>query len=142
MPPDFDRPVCARSYHFSCLCWMMFCPSNDFVMNFRRGVRLHDFRLKYRQSEEDVEPVKLTYIDQIPSPHLTLLIAANHSSLGIAKTSAATIGLIDMAREVVQHLPGGTIHEAYMVVESGNKVGLGILGRYHRCYGIYQGGLC
>jgi len=119
----------------------MFCPSNDFVMNFGRGVWLHHFRLKFRQSVEDVEPVKLTYIDQIPSPHLTFLVATNHSSLGMAETSAATIGLIDMAREVVQHLPCSTIHEAYVVVESGNKIGLGILSRYHRCYRFCQGGL-
>lgn len=139
--PDFDGPVCTCSYHLSCLCWMMFRPSNDFVMNFGRGVWLHHFRLKFRQSVKDVEPVKLTYIDQIPSPHLTFLVATDYSSFGMTETSATTIGLIDMAREVVQHLPSGTIHEAYVVVESGNKISLGILSRYHRCYRFCQGAL-
>jgi len=50
------------------------------------------------------------YVQQIPSPYLTIFVSADHTSLSLTETSAATIGLVDVTGKVVEHLPCRRVH--------------------------------
>jgi len=46
MPPDFYSAICATCDHLPSIYGVVFCPSDDLVMNFRWRIRLQDRSLK------------------------------------------------------------------------------------------------
>ena len=54
----------------------------------------------------------------------------------MTETGPATVGGDGRALEVVQHLPGGRVHEADVRVERRREIRLAVLRGHHRSYGI------
>ena len=68
-----------------------------------------------------------------------MLVATEHRRLPVPEAGADTVRRARVALEVVQHLPGGHVHEPDVRVKGCREVGLVVLGRYDRCYRFWGG---
>ena len=63
-----------------------------------------------------------------------MLVATEHRRLSVPEARADAVRRARVALEVVQHLPGGHVHEADVRVKGRREVGLVVLGWHNRRY--------
>ena len=78
-----------------------------------------------------------TYVDQIPSPHLSILVATNDARLTMSEACSASIFSDTVSLKVVEHFARHDIHETCMGIEGRDQVRLTVL-----CWYDGSNGLC
>ena len=63
----------------------------------------------------------ITYIDQVPSPHLSVFVTTHDTRFFLPKTGATPIGRVCMPRKRIQELPRRRVEQPHVRVEGGNQ---------------------
>jgi hypothetical protein len=140
MSPHLACSVCTRSDHLTCIGGMVLRPCYNTVMGLRRRTWLQQVCLETISLELSV--VTRTHIKQVPFPDLAIFVPTNDISFSVAEAATDTIRLIDMTRELVEHLARRHIHQSQGRVEGCYEYGLTVLRWNYgddRIYGAVSG---
>lgn len=62
-----------------------------------------------------------TYVDQVPSPHLSVFITTYDARFFVPETGTTPVGRVCMPRKRIQELPRHRIEQPHVRVEGGNQ---------------------